>query len=63
VCHFYSLTKGQVAISELARAMNDRTGNMPPLPRIFPDYDAPIVRNTSRGRELAMARRDMPSPV
>jgi hypothetical protein len=41
----YSLTKGQQAIRELSRAMADRTGNMPPLPGIFPDYAAPIVRN------------------
>jgi hypothetical protein len=38
LCNFYSLTKGQQAIRELSRAMADRTGNMPPLPGIFPDY-------------------------
>jgi len=43
--------------------MNDRTGNMPPLPGIFPDYTAPIVRNRPDGRELTMARWGMPSPV
>jgi putative SOS response-associated peptidase YedK len=43
--------------------MHDRTGNLPPLPGIFPDYSAPIVRNTADGRELAMARWGMPSPV
>jgi putative SOS response-associated peptidase YedK len=43
--------------------MLDRTGNLPPLPGIFPDYAAPIVRNTVDGRELAMARWGMPSPV
>jgi putative SOS response-associated peptidase YedK len=35
---------------------------MPPLPGIFPDYFAPIVRNTANGRELAMARWGMPTP-
>ena len=34
---------------------------MPPLPGIFPDYAAPIVRNTAEGRELAMVRWGMPS--
>jgi hypothetical protein len=29
--------------------MIDRTGNMPPLPGIFPDYAAPIVRNQPGG--------------
>ena len=36
---------------------------MPPLPSIFPDYSAPIVRNSAVGRELAMARWGMPSPM
>jgi hypothetical protein len=45
VCNLYSLTKGQQAIRELSRAMSDRTGNLPILPGIFPDYRAPIVRN------------------
>jgi putative SOS response-associated peptidase YedK len=43
--------------------MIDRTGNLPPLPGIFPDYPAPIVRNHVEGRELAMARWGMPSPA
>ncbi len=42
--------------------MVDNTGNMPPLPGIFPDYSAPIVRNSDAGRELAMARWGMPTP-
>jgi hypothetical protein len=41
LCNLYSLTKGQQAIRELSRAMSDRTGNMPLLPGIFPDYSAP----------------------
>jgi putative SOS response-associated peptidase YedK len=57
------MTKGQQAIRELARVMTDRTGNLPPLPGIFPDYAAPIVRNQAEGRELTMARWGMPSPV
>jgi putative SOS response-associated peptidase YedK len=43
--------------------MNDRTGNLPPLPGIFPDYQAPVVRNHPDGRELVMARWGMPSPA
>jgi putative SOS response-associated peptidase YedK len=59
----YSLTKGQQAIRDWASVMNDRTGNLPPLPDIFPDYAAPIVRNKPEGRELTMARWGMPTPV
>ena len=63
MCNLYSITKGQQAIRELARAMSDRTGNLPPLPGVFPDYAAPIVRNQPDGRELTMARWGMPSPA
>src|SRR5579859_1045285 len=61
MCNLYSMTKGQQAIRELARVMEDRTGNLPPLPGIFPDYPAPIVRNGPNGRQLAMVRWGMPS--
>lgn len=61
MCNLYSLTKGQAAIIAMARAMRDTAGNLPPLPGIFPDYPAPIVRNTPGGRELAMVRWGMPS--
>src|SRR4051812_49052238 len=59
----YSLTKGQQAIRGWAGVMNDRTGNLPPMTGIFPDYAAPIVRNQPEGPELAMVRWGMPSPV
>ncbi len=36
---------------------------MPPLPGIFPDYSAPIVRHNDGVRELSMARWGMPSPA
>lgn len=62
MCNLYAMTKGQQAIRDLARAMRDTTGNLPPLPGIFPDYAAPIVRNAPDGvRELAMVRWGMPS--
>jgi putative SOS response-associated peptidase YedK len=63
LCNLYSITKGQQAIRQLAGAMHDRTGNLPPLPGIFPDYSSPIVRNQPEGRELTMARWGMPSPL
>jgi putative SOS response-associated peptidase YedK len=63
VCNLYSLTKGQAAIVAFTRAMSDTTGNLPPMPSIFPDYPAPIVRNAPVGRrELALARWGMPCP-
>src|SRR3954451_19005986 len=62
MCNLYSVTKGQSAIREFARAMQDTTGNLPPQPGVFPDYSAPIVRTAPDGaRELAKARWGMPS--
>jgi len=63
MCNLYSLTTSQDAIRQLVRVLTDNTGNMPPLPGIFPDYAAPIVRNRPEGRELSMARWGMPSPA
>lgn len=63
MCNLYSLTKGQAAIREAARAMRDLTGNLAPTPGIYPDHAAPIVRSGADGvRELALARWGMPSP-
>src|ERR1700751_6119236 len=62
MCNLYSMTKSQAAIRDLIRAMHDRAGNLPPLPGIYPDYLAPIVRNGADGvAELGMARWGMPS--
>jgi putative SOS response-associated peptidase YedK len=64
MCNLYSVTKGQAAIRELVRVMRDTTGNLPPLPGIFPDHPAPIVRTGEDGaRELVLARWGMPSPA
>lgn len=62
MCNLYSVTRGQAAIREFTRAMHDRTGNLPSLPGIFPDYLAPIVRNVDGERTLEMARWGLPGP-
>ncbi len=54
VCNLYSVTKGQQAIREAFRAMVDRTGNLPPLPDIFPDQMAPVIRNGKRPATAAL---------
>jgi putative SOS response-associated peptidase YedK len=63
MCNLYSYTMGQQAMRAFTRAMRDKTGNLPPLPGIYPDYAAPIVRNQPDGRELTLARWGMPSPL
>jgi putative SOS response-associated peptidase YedK len=61
MCNLYSITTNQDAIRRLFGALNSRVGNLAPMPGVFPDYPAPIVRNASDGRELVMARWGMPS--
>lgn len=61
MCNLYSITTNQKAISALFRVVNRYVGNLAPMPGVFPDYKAPIVRNGNNGRELTAARWGMPS--
>ncbi len=62
MCNLYSMTSAQAAIAQLFRVGLDRTGKLPPMPGIFPDYPAPVVRNSGSQRELIMMRWGMPGP-
>ena len=62
MCNLYSLSKHMAGVRELVRALTPEVGNFPPLPGIFPDYAAPVIRTNAAGeRELAMLRWGMPS--
>ena len=61
MCNLYSITTNQEAIIRIRRALIDRLGNLPPTLSVFPDYPAPIVRNSVDGRELVSARWGMPT--
>jgi putative SOS response-associated peptidase YedK len=62
MCNLYSITTNQAAIIALFRVVNRYVGNLPPMPGVFPDYPAPVVRNADAGRELTMMRWGMPPP-
>ena len=62
VCNLYSITTNQAAIIALFRVMNRYVGNLPPMPGVFPDYPAPVVRNEGGEREMVMMRWGMPPP-
>lgn len=63
MCNLYSMTRSQEAMRRLFKAQRDLTGNLPPLPAIFPDYMAPVVRVASDGeRQIEMMRWGMPCP-
>ena len=61
MCNLYSATTNQEAIRALFRVDTDLTGNLPPLPGIYPDYAAPVVHVSEGERTLSMMRWGMPS--
>ena len=62
MCNLYSLVTPQASIRSAMDVSDDRTGNLPPLPGIFPDQLAPVVRASEDGRSLEMMRWGFPSP-
>jgi putative SOS response-associated peptidase YedK len=63
MCNLYSMTKSREALTAYARAMRDHTANQPPLPAIFPDQLAPVVRTGKDGaREVVTMRWGFPPP-
>ena len=43
-----SITTNQAAILALFRVVNRYVGNLQPMPGVFPDYPAPVIRNTRK---------------
>jgi hypothetical protein len=49
-------------IAALFRVFNRYVGDLAPMPGVFPDNPAPVIRDTETGRELAMMRWSIPPP-
>lgn len=62
MCNLYSMTKSQDAIRRLFNITVDTAGNLPPLPGIFPNYLAPVVRAGDGRRSLDLMHWGMPNP-
>ena len=62
MCHPYSITTNQAAIAALFRVVNRYVGNLAPLPGVFPDYPAPVIRNSGGELQMTMMRWGMPPP-
>ena len=45
MCNLYSITTNQDAIRRLFAVTSDMAGNLPSMPGVFPDQEAPVVRN------------------
>jgi putative SOS response-associated peptidase YedK len=48
MCNLYSITTNQEAMRKLFRKVNRYVGNLAPMPGVFPDYPAPVIRNHVR---------------
>ena len=62
MCNLYSITTNQDAIRRLFAVTSDMAGNLPSMPGVFPDQEAPVVRNHDGNRELIKMRWGMPPP-
>src|SRR5712672_3974394 len=62
MCNLYSITTNQEAILRLFRVINRYVRNLAPMPGVFPDYPAPVVRNAGDEREMVLMRWGMPPP-
>ena len=62
MCNLYSITTNQEAIRVLFRVVNRYVGNLAPMTGVFPDYPAPVIRNTDIGTEMILMRWGMPPP-
>jgi len=60
--NLYSITTDQEAIRALFCLVNRYAGNLAPMPGVFSDYPAPVVRYVGTGRELVLMRWGMPPP-
>lgn len=62
MCNLYSITTNQEAIRALFGVLKDSAGNLPSMPAVFPDWEAPVVRGPDGARELIKMRWGMPNP-
>jgi putative SOS response-associated peptidase YedK len=62
MCNLFSITTNQHAIRRLFGVTVVSAGNLPPVPGVFPDYEASVVRHHQNQRELIKMRWGMPPP-
>ena len=63
MCNLYAYRTPQAEARRLLDVTADRTGNQPPLPAVFPDQAAPVVRAGRDGaREMLAMRWGLPPP-
>jgi putative SOS response-associated peptidase YedK len=63
MCKLYSLDKGQDTVRRCFNVGHDETGNIAPLPGIFPNNMAPVVRQDGDEHVMQMMRWGFPPPL
>ena len=57
MCNLYAMMEARAEAARIARAMTDRNNNNPPMPSVYPDGEAPVIRIGANGqREMANVR-------
>ncbi|MDB5627157.1 MAG: hypothetical protein JWR73_2959 [Tardiphaga sp.] len=62
MCNLYSLTRPQASLRQLFKVEDDLTGNLPPLPGIYPDAMAPVIHLHGGRTAMGMMRWGFPPP-
>jgi len=57
MCNLYSMTRARDAVRQIFGVVRDHTANQPPLPAIYPDQMAPVVRLEDDGARVMQAMR------
>jgi putative SOS response-associated peptidase YedK len=60
MCNLYSITTNQAAI--IVCVINRYVGSLAPMPGVFPDYPAPVIRNTDAVTQMVTMRWGVPPP-
>jgi putative SOS response-associated peptidase YedK len=66
MCNLYSVRSSQEELRRTFRVLPewDRLGNWPGKTAVFPDHEAPVIRNAENGaRDMVLMRWGMPGPV
>jgi putative SOS response-associated peptidase YedK len=62
MCNLYSITTKSGRDRRAVPGDKPLRRHLPPMPGVFYDYPAPVVRNDGGQREMAMMRWGMPPP-
>ena len=63
MCNRYRMTSNAAAMRQLFRVTSETLPNLPVYTEIYPDKDAPVIRDVTGVREIATMRWGFPPPA